>query len=265
MVSIQVGIIRITKLKDTFNRLGLNFNFEIKQKTKESNIQSAFLKGNTLEHILLINPKKNISDYIQNNEIIKIKLEIDINPPTGATFEYKYGNYPAPYKVKIYDEASLFAGKMHAILCRNWEKRTKGRDLYDFLFYINNNCVLNIEQLKQRMTESGHLNEKEELNLINLKNKLQNKIKEINLNNAKNDVLPFIKNSNKLILWEENYFIHMINKLQINEIKLFEVQYDISKYGNAEETSKTLITIKQYSSLGKIKNIIAKLRKKLSK
>lgn len=90
-------------LDDTFKLYGFSFKMQIKDKTKMSNIQSAFLKGNTLEHIMLIEANSKVSNFIQKEEVIKIKFEIDIKPPLGATFEFKYGLLPSPYKVRVYD------------------------------------------------------------------------------------------------------------------------------------------------------------------
>ena len=76
-------------------------------------------------------PDEKLTDNVPTNEVIKIKFEIDIDPPAFASFEHKYRLLPAPYEVNMYDMPSLFAGKIHAVLCRAWQSRIKGRDLYD--------------------------------------------------------------------------------------------------------------------------------------
>ena len=123
-------------LDDTFKMYGLSFKTELKEKTYDLMISSAFIKGNTLEHILLISSMDFNKVNIQPNETIKIKIEIDTNPPSDATTEFKYGLMPIPYRVRIYDMPSLFSGKLHAIICRKWKNRFKGRDLYDYIFYL---------------------------------------------------------------------------------------------------------------------------------
>lgn len=243
--SLEKYFIELTK---NFERVGLNFTPQIKEKNIESNIQSAFLKGNTLEHILLINPKTDIAKYIQKNETIKIKLEIDTNPPSGATYEYKYNNFPLPYKIKIYDESSLFAGKVHAVLCRSWKKRVKGRDLYDFEFYIKNGCLLNIEHLEKRMIQTGHWKEFEPLTLSKVKELLHNKIDEINFEKAKEDVLPFIENSFKLKMWEKTYFNYLVDQLKDNKVIVYKTLFDISKLRKAYEKKSAVICELSYSS-----------------
>ena len=190
---------------------GLNLTISTKEKTKESNILSAFLKGDTKEHILIFFPNESMSNNNQLFKNIKIKFEVDVNPPKGATYELKYKLLPSPHQVKLYDEASLFAGKIHAILCRNWNYRTKGRDLYDYIFYLSKNASVNIELVKEKLIDSKVLKENEEFNIDILKEMLEKKFKEINYTDAKEDVMPFIKDIESLNLWNSNFFID-INK-----------------------------------------------------
>ena len=193
-------------LDDTFKMYGLSFTATKKEKTIDSSIQSAFLKRNTLEHVLLISTNKDIFGHIQKNEVIKIKFEIDTNPPQGATFEYKYGLLPSPYRIRIYDESSLFAGKIHALLCRSWDKRVKGRDLYDYIFYLSHRIQPNINHLKERLIDSGKWNKNDDLTLEKLKSILIEKFEYINYDLAKKDVIHFINDPTKLNLWDKNFF-----------------------------------------------------------
>jgi len=190
---------------------GLNLTIYTKEKTKESNILSAFLKGDTKEHILIFFPNESMTNNNQLFKNIKIKFEVDVKPPKGATYELKYKLLPSPHQVKLYDEASLFAGKIHAILCRNWNYRTKGRDLYDYIFYLSKNASVNIELVKEKLIDSKVLKENDEFNIDILKEILEKKLKEINYTDAKEDVMPFIKDIESLNLWSSNFFID-INK-----------------------------------------------------
>lgn len=101
----------------------------------------------------------------------------------------------------------MLAGKIHAILCRNWKKRTKGRDLYDYVFFLANNINVNIELIKNKLIESKYISEEEPFNLEVLKTLLKNKFKEINYTEAKEDVIPFIKDLQSLDLWSSDFFI----------------------------------------------------------
>ena len=101
---------------------------------------------------------------------------------------------------------SLFAGKVHAILCRNWKTRIKGRDLYDYIFFLANNATINMQLLKNKLLESGYIKETDEFNMDVLKKMLISRFKEINYTKAKEDVIPFIDNVENLNLWNVDFF-----------------------------------------------------------
>ena len=117
-------------LEKEVKAFGLNVEIQEKQKTKDSNIRSAFLKGNTKEHLLLFYADERLVGTVDKNEVVKIKFEVDTNPPAFATYEHKYRLLPVPYEIRLYDMPSLFAGKIHAVICRGWQSRF---DSIDFL------------------------------------------------------------------------------------------------------------------------------------
>ena len=98
-------------------------------------------------------------------------------------------------------------------MCRNWQKRTKGRDLYDYVFFLANNINVNLELLKNKLIESKYINKNDEFNINILKKLLINKFKEINYNEAKEDVIPFIKDAKNLELWSSDFFIKITEQL----------------------------------------------------
>lgn len=191
---------------------GLNLSITEKEKTKDSNIISAFLKGDTKEHILMFFPNENMQNTTSLKNI-KIKFEVDINPPSGAKYDLKYKLLPSPHQVKLYDEASLFAGKIHAILCRNWNYRTKGRDLYDYIFYLSKNISVNLELVKEKLIDSNVLKGNDNFDINVLKEMLTAKFNEINYNDAKEDVIAFIEDKDSLNLWTKEFFIEITKNL----------------------------------------------------
>lgn len=199
-------------LESTVNSFGLHVDIEIKKKTKESDIQSAFLKADTIEHFLLFYPENDIHG-INKNEKIKIKFEIDTFPPGLANYEIKYRFLPSPYSVKIYDEPSLFAGKIHAIICRTWKYRIKGRDLYDYVFYLSRKTKFNLPHLREKLIESNYISKDDSCSLDHIKNMLINKFNEINFEDAKQDVLPFIKDPHSLDIWSKEFFTVITSEL----------------------------------------------------
>lgn len=194
--------------------LGLNFRVTEKIKSIDSNIKSAFLKGNTKEHILSFYEDSEDSKFINKDEVIRIKFEVDINPPTGATYETKFGLLPSPYQVRLYDLQSLFAGKIHACLCRNWQSRVKGRDFYDYIFFLSIGAKVNLQNLKSKLVQSKFINEDYDLTIENLKSLLNERFKHLNFEQAKQDVLPFVKDKSKLDLWSKEFFVEITKKLQ---------------------------------------------------
>lgn len=185
---------------------GLNVEISEKQKSKESAIRSAFLKGNTKEHMLLFYASDPITSKIAGDEKIKIKFEVDTNPPVGASFEHKYRLLPAPYEVTLYDIPSLFAGKVHAVICRSWKNRIKGRDLYDYIFYLSRGASLNTEHLKARLVQSDVWNEKDIFTIDDARKLLYSRFDMIDFTQAKEDVRPFIKDTSSLDLWCADFF-----------------------------------------------------------
>lgn len=192
---------------------GLDVEISEKVKTKESPVQSAFLKGNTKEHMLLFFPSDPDNDIIPGNEKIKIKFEVDTNPPSGAGFEHKYRLLPAPYEIVLYDMPSLFAGKVHAVICRAWKNRIKGRDLYDYIFFLSRGAGLNTEHLKARLVQSGVWNADDPFTLNDARNLLSDRFDRIDYTQAKEDVRQFVKDPTPLDLWSADFFRQITNEM----------------------------------------------------
>ena len=205
-----------TYIKNEILSYGLDLDINYKKKIQDSNISSAFLKGDTKEVILTFFPNedfKNLNNMLKN---IKIKFEIDINPPMGATYEFKYKLLPSPHQIRIYDAPSLFAGKIHAIICRGWKKRVKGRDLYDYIFYLSLNTKVNLTLIKNKLIESNYISKDSNLTITKLKEILNEKFKEIDYENAKEDVLPFISDNDSLNIWSSEFFIEITKNIEEN-------------------------------------------------
>ncbi len=199
-------------LENEIKSFGLNMSIEQKNKVVDSNIKSAFLKGDTKEHLLKFYSDEIFSN-INHNELIKIKLEVDISPPKFATFERKYELLPMPYEINIYDRQSLFAGKIHAILCRNWKNRVKGRDYYDYVFYLSRGIKYNHRHLCERLYESG-MKDARNYSMDDIRKLLGEKFNEVDFKKAKEDVMPFIKDISLLEIWSKDFFTGITDKLE---------------------------------------------------
>ena len=193
-------------LEEELSAAGFSLSVEQKVKSKESAVQSAFIKGETIVQLLNIVPTEPAIAGVHSGELVKIKFEIDTNPPALATYETKYALLPIPFAVKMYDEPSLFAGKLHAILCRAWKNRVKGRDFYDLVWYLSRKTKPNLPHLQKRLEQSGKWDSSDTLTLPILKEMLSERFKEIDFAEAKKDVRPFIQDERKLDLWSAEFF-----------------------------------------------------------
>ena len=194
---------------------GFSVEVRKKQKTKKSAVDSAFIKLKTLEHFFLIEAPSIKKKGIHPEEIIKIRFEIDTDPPSYLAETKNYMLLlPSPFSVKTLRLEDLFAGKVHAALCREWKGRVKGRDWYDLVWFVSRRIPLNLTYLQKRMEQSGFYNTK-----ILTKEKLiemfDQKIKHLDIQSAKEDVFPFIDDSSKLALWSPEFFQEIARKIEI--------------------------------------------------
>lgn len=196
-----------------FEALGIKVVVQEKIKAKKTNIDSAFLKSDTiLKELMLegIMPQSGI----EIKQTIKIKIEVDTQPPLVFDTEEKLLLMPFSFYVKCFKLPYLFAGKMHALLFRKWKQRVKGRDWYDMEWYIKNGIILNANHFLVRAKESGDWLENE-ITKEQILQLLENKISAVNFNNIKEDITRFIKDDSSLSIWSPQYFNDLITKLKI--------------------------------------------------
>ena len=200
-------------LEKELSAYGLKLTVSEKEKSGDSAVKSAFLKGNTKEHILLFYTDERLAGSVAATETIKVKFEVDTNPPDGAAFENKFRLLPSPYSIQLYDMPSLFAGKIHAVICRAWKNRIKGRDLYDYVFYLSKSTPVNLYHLKCRLAQSGVIENDAPFTISDLKAMLYDRFDSIDYANAKLDVRPFIKDTASLDVWSADFFRQITQNL----------------------------------------------------
>ena len=195
-----------------------SFGFSVvvkkKEKVTETNIDSAFIKGGTLKNMILVDIPEPVRKRMHPGKEIKIKLEVDTDPPEGFHTEAKYLLQPMPFSVNAYALPYLFAGKMHALLCRSWGNRVKGRDWYDLVWYAGRGEAVGLKHLEKRMQQTGHLEAGQSLTEEGLKQMLEKKIGSTDFNEAKKDVEPLLKNPSSLEVWSEAFFRVICGKLK---------------------------------------------------
>jgi predicted nucleotidyltransferase component of viral defense system len=187
-----------------FKALGKEVIINKKTKTAKTNVESAFLKENTEIYDLQFTTEKRI----------KIKIEVDTQPPLDFSTEYKLLLLPFSFMTRCYSLSDLYAGKMHAFLFRNWQTRVKGRDWYDLEWYVRNNVALNFNHLQKRTEQINALSAKEFTPDI-FKKMLKERIEKTNIEAVKNDVRPFLKNPQEMEIWSAGYFLQLIDRIQI--------------------------------------------------
>ena len=202
-------------IREEFESLGMKVRLRKKTKRHQSPIESAFLKSDNLwEELILEDIVTQIG--IKSNRNIKIKIKIDRNPPPEFQTEEKLLLQPFSFYVKCFDLPSLFAGKMHALLFRNWKNRVKARDWYDMEWYIRKSIPLSLPHFLQRAIETGDW-QKDNITTEEFFDLLTEKIHTTSIENIKTDVRPFIRDQNQLEIWSPSYFLDLIRLLKIEE------------------------------------------------
>lgn len=185
---------------DEFALVGRKVEITKKDKKAFGKVESAFLKDNT-----------DVYDVtFQTEKSVKIKIEVDTQPPLKFNTEQKLLLLPKSFMVRCYTLPNLFAGKMHALLYRTWKNRVKGRDWYDFEWYIRHNTPLNFNHLHERTLQFNQEDISKELFV----EKLNQRLSTADINQVKADVLPFVRNPKELDIWSNDYFRQLASKIK---------------------------------------------------
>ncbi len=202
-------------IKEELGSFGFQLEVAEKTKARTSAVQSAFLKGNTMTQLLQIGVPQQLFSGWHRHEQLKIKLEIDTDPPPGFDTTTHFLLQPIPCAIRVVAEQDLFAGKMHAILCRTWKNRVKGRDWYDLVWYVSKGIPIHLPHLEARMRQSGHYLESDGLSAEKFRQLLDEKINQVDFNDAKKDVAPFIRDPTNLDVWSKDFFHAVAKKIKI--------------------------------------------------
>lgn len=188
-----------------FAALGQSIDITTKEKTAQSTIQSAFLKSDTAQYDI----------HLGRDRKIKIKIEVDTTPPLGFSTEQKLLLQPFSFYTNCFTLPDLFAGKMHALIYRSWKNRVKGRDWYDFEWYVRKNVAMDFRHFCERAYQFGS-EEPGTLTPDRFRAILKDKIKETDIRQVKDDVMPFIKEQNKLNIWSTEYFLQLADMVELS-------------------------------------------------
>lgn len=185
---------------DEFTIVGREVEITKKEKKNFGKVESAFLKDTT-----------DVYDVsFQTDKSIKIKIEVDTQPPLNFRTEQKLLLQPHSFLTRCFTLPDLFAGKMHALVYRAWKNRVKGRDWYDFEWYVRHNVPLGFSHLAERALQFNNEVLDKESFILRLKERLAS----ANMNQVKRDVLPFVKNPRELDIWSNEYFIQLADMIR---------------------------------------------------
>lgn len=163
-------------------------------------------KTHTLRALLSIKTPETITRTIHRDQVLTIKIEVDTDPPPAFETDVRYLLSPIPFAVRVYSLPDLFAGKMHALLCRRWKTRVKGRDWYDLVWFAAHHPTLHRAHLEARMAQSGHWPRDRALSATEWRTLMDRAIDTLNLDQARADVLPFVPDPDALTLWSRAFF-----------------------------------------------------------
>ena len=186
-------------IKNEFKAAGHEVEITKKDKKLFGRVESAFLKENTEVYDIKFNTKK----------IVKIKIELDTDPPLQFDTEQKLSLKPASFMTRCFTLPALYAGKMHALVYRNWQQRIKGRDWYDFEWYVRNRIPLDYNHLRERIREFNGEDVDKETFMLRLKEKLAN----TSIDLVKKDVVGFVFSSSDLDIWSNDYFLQIADMI----------------------------------------------------
>jgi hypothetical protein len=195
---------------------GFNVAVETKETSAESAIESAFLKADTREQLLIIGAAEEIATNVPPGRLLKIKFEVDTDPPPDFDTETRFCLQPIPFSVLAYTQSSLFAGKMHALLCRGWGNRVKGRDWYDFVWYVGRGTDLDLRHLEARMRQSGHYTEHGPLTEERFLEIVKENIFGLDVDKAKADVVKFLSDASSVEVWSRDFFLSVADRVKFS-------------------------------------------------
>ncbi len=201
-------------IENEFLSYGLKASFVRKEKHSHSNIQSAFLKSNTQQQLLTIGLDAELSRKVSPHSQLKIKVEVDVQPPGGFNTEIKYLYQPVPFAVRSFTLPSLLAGKLHAVLYRTWKNRVKGRDWYDLLWYACQHPDYDIRHLETRARQSGDYVEAVPMTGAFVYSLLLERLESLDWAALKADVIPFLRDGHELDAWSKDLFQDALKRLK---------------------------------------------------
>jgi predicted nucleotidyltransferase component of viral defense system len=200
-------------LRREMSSFGFHVDFETRPRMAPHAIESAFLKANTYTQLIVVGVDESALRDLHPLKVLKIKLEVDVDPPGGFETETPYVLQPVPFAVRAYRLPDLCAGKLHAVLCRRWKTRVKGRDWYDLVWYASYHPKFRIRHLEARMRQSGDYREDAKLTPEALQSLLLRTLENLDIEKARQEVAPFVRDRHATDVWSQDFFRDIFTRI----------------------------------------------------
>jgi predicted nucleotidyltransferase component of viral defense system len=192
---------------------GFSVDVDTKSKSWNPPIRSAFIKANTLGEIIKVGVPTSLTRGLHPETTLKIKVEVDTDPAPAYDVETVFLQRPVSVGVRSVVIKDMYAGKMHALLFRQWKGRVKGRDWYDWLWFMRQNIPLDLDRLAIHMKKGSNLDKEESLTPEIFEEMMRNKIESLDLESAKQDMFAFAQDQQIIATWSKELFLQMILKM----------------------------------------------------
>lgn len=201
-------------LRNEIRAFGFDVRFERKPRASRATaIESAFLKADTVRQLIVLEAGPDVVAAMPPGRQLTIKLEVDTDPPPGFATETRFLLQPVAFAVRAYALPDLLAGKVHAVLCRRWKSRVKGRDWYDLVWYAGHHPRVRLAHLEARMRQSGHYAGDVTLTMQELQRRLASAVEALDIRQAAAEVEPFVRDPASLSLWSRDFFLDVVRRL----------------------------------------------------
>ena len=200
-------------LQREISGFGFRVSFTQKRREQANAIESAFLKANTYSQLIEVEAREELLRDLHPGRNLKIKLEVDTDPPAGFETESQYVLLPIPFAVRVYSLPDLLAGKLHAVLYRKWKSRVKGRDWYDLVWYAGRYPEVRLSHLEVRMRQSGDFRECGTLTPSTLRSRLHKAVDSLDVEQARHEVAPFVRDLRGLDVWSTAFFHRIVDQI----------------------------------------------------
>lgn len=202
-------------IENSLQSFEVEASFEPSPRTFPGGIVSAQVRTEPLAGILSLSVPSGLEGLAKRfprNQTLRIKLEVDTGQARNFREEIAYPLYPIPFPLRTMTLPCLFAGKMHALLCRAWGPRVKGRDWYDCLWFLRKGVALNLTYLEDKLRHSGHWSEPHPLDGENLRRLYEERVSRLDVEAAKKDLYPFLQDSRSLENWSPSLFASLAER-----------------------------------------------------